>query len=209
MLDQTDRIDFLQHAVETLAEQMLQLQGELAALRAEVEASEQRQLNLMASADQMEAMQASLSALEHQLLAFRKPRQKPRPMVKGAMHRRQAWIILSAMFLLSGLALVFRALLIQREPSVPLIRETAGLQAEALGSSLLLTIQGPTWLEVQTSDGKMLHYGMAKPGPYRFPVLQAIKLRAGRPDLVIVSFDGSTAVLGAIEATGWHTYKPG
>jgi hypothetical protein len=218
MLDRTDRIDFLQHAVETLAEQMLQLHGELASLRTEVEASEQRQLHLMARADQMEAIQVSLSALEHQLSASR----KPRPMVNGEIDPRQAkrsgrWlvlrrfalVILSATSLLIGLALALRTLLIQREPQPPLIRETATRKAAALSPSLLLTLQGPSWLEVQTSDGKRLHYALAKPGTYRFPVLKAVRIRAGRPDLVIVSFDGSTAVLGAIDALGWRTYKPG
>ena len=112
------------------------------------------------------------------------------------------------MSLLSGLGLALRALLMQREPPTPLRRDTAGLQAQAVSSTLLLTTKGSTWLEVQTSEGKTLHYGMAKPGVYRFPVLQAIRIRAGRPDLVTVSFAGSTAVLGAIEATGWRIYKP-
>jgi hypothetical protein len=196
MQDRADRIDLLQQAVETMSEQVLKLQTELAGLRAELEASDQRQLHLMARADQIEAMQASLSWLEHRQLAA------------GALRRRPLMILLRAVLLLGVLAVAFSCLTINRK-AVPWAWQSASRSTAELNSILLLTIEGPTWLEVQTSDGKVLHYGMAKPGPYRFPMSQAIKLRAGRPDLVNVSFGGSTAVLGVIEDTGWRTYKPG
>ena len=92
MPEQGHRIERMQHAVEAMAEQMLQLQAELAALRAEAEASNQRQLHLMARTDQIDAMQASLFAYEQQQQLI--PRKRP--------GLRRLTVILLSMVLIGG-----------------------------------------------------------------------------------------------------------
>jgi hypothetical protein len=197
MPEQGHRIERLQHAVEAMAEQMLQLQAELAALRAEAEASNQRQLHLMARTDQIDAMQASLFAYEQQQQLI--PRKRP-----GL--RRLTVILLSMVLIGGGMSLAIRAVQFQREV-IPASDEPVDRPVEAGIPSLLIIAQGPTWLEVEDTDGKSLYYGMAVPGRYRFPVEKALKIRAGRPDRVSVTFQGSTTVLGTIETTSWRVYK--
>lgn len=205
MQDQAELLELLQHAVTTMAEELLELKTELTALHRQLQSSDQLLLQLMAKADRVDAMQANLSALERRLLQPRRPAPRRRRSSKrGRVVRRLALLLLAGLSVASGLALMIRSLWIRRDATSPV---SAVREQPQPGSTLLLTAKGPTWLEVQTSSGRTLHYGLAKPGTYSFAANPSLRIRAGRPDLVMITFAGSTAPLGSIDATGWHLYK--
>lgn len=216
MHDQEDRIELLHRAVEAMAEQILQLQAELSSMRAEAAASNQRQRYMMARVDQIDAMQASLSALEQWVLANNKLNHTPRkpqrsihrqvnPVRRRSSLQRLGLIMLGVLPLFVGLVMALRGLLSQRE-AISIVRDPVKPQPKAAIPILQLTASGNTWLEVQASGGKLLHFGMAKPGRYRFPVRHGLRIRAGRPDLINVNFQGSSTELGGINETDWHVF---
>lgn len=207
MQDQAESLELLQHAVTTIAEELLELKTELTALHRQLQSSDQLLLQLMAKADRVDAMQANLSALERRLLPPRRPAPRRRRSSKrGRVVRRLALLLLAGLSVASGLALMIRSLWIRRDATSQISAVSEREQPQP-GSTLLLTAKGPTWLEVQTSSGTILHYGLAKPGTYSFAANPSLRIRAGRPDLVMISFEGATAPLGSINATGWHLYK--
>jgi hypothetical protein len=73
--------------------------------------------------------------------------------------------------------------------------------------TIQLTSRGTTWLEVQNSSGQILHYGMMKPGQLSFPVPSALRIRAGRPDLIEVRFKKQTRPLGDVGDLDWHHFR--
>lgn len=109
-------------------------------------------------------------------------------------------------------------------PHLPLVRQaTASRQAPALQNpalrprtavkparktGLLLRSAEPSWLEVRQGEGTLFKGTFA--GEKRFPLTKALRVLAGRPDLVLVSVDGSTPQpLGTIDDIRWVILQPG
>lgn len=180
---------------------------QLASLQARVEELEATLAYALAQLDGVTALQASLGELERRLElneAFNKGRPKPR---RPRIRRRLALLVLSVLSLLSGLAVLARRVFLQAQTPTASGAVTPGKQPQP-GANLTLITQGDTWLEAQASNGKVLHYGLLKPGRYQLPFQQPLRLRAGRPDLVTVNYAGTSRKLGPINATGWHVFKP-
>ncbi|MEB3296847.1 MAG: DUF4335 domain-containing protein [Cyanobacteriota bacterium] len=71
---------------------------------------------------------------------------------------------------------------------------------------LSLTIEGESWLEVSQIDGTSLFAGIGK-GVLRFPLGAGLKVRAGRPDLVLAQAgDGPARLLGKIDEIDWQRF---
>jgi len=160
----------------------------------------------LAQLDGIAAMRASHSELESRL--ERLEHQKRRlPSSRPMRWRLRVLLVIGAAALLSALVLPRRAAIIAAlTPAINTKAPTVkGLQAQ---DTLTITAQGETWLEVQTGDGEVLQSGILAAGSYQLPFNQQLKLRAGRPDLVTVDYEAKSAALGAIDATGWHTFTP-
>ncbi len=205
MQEQSSQLDLLQRAVETMAEQLLAIDNDLAMIRRQIQASEQLQRHLMSRVDEIDAIRANLSLVERRLLLNRTPNQKSRR--RASARRRLTWILLGLVSLLGGWIFTFRASLFKQSEHAAVLRQQPSRSTKPVNQILMITTQEPTWLEVQTSEGRLLHFGIAQTGQYNFPVVQSLRIRAGRPDLVRVSFQGSTAMLGTIESIGWHVYS--
>lgn len=65
-----------------------------------------------------------------------------------------------------------------------------------------------SWLEVRTIDGKNLYYGLFK-SEHTFPNQGGLKVRAGRPDLIIVQTGrGASRPLGTVYDLSWMVIHP-
>jgi cytoskeletal protein RodZ len=66
----------------------------------------------------------------------------------------------------------------------------------------------PSWVEVRTSEGKVLFRGMLD-GQRRFPIGKALEVRAGRPHALLVGVgDAPARALGGVNDFGWRRISP-
>lgn len=133
--------------------------------------------------------------------ASRRARRRQRPR-KPARWRRLVLLLVPAVAMLW--------LLISRYQSIA--TATIDLKQGQLNNAdrsleLQVEARGSTWLEVQNDSGKTLHYGMMKPGILRFPVISTLRIRAGRPDLVEIQFQGRRQSLGTVNDMGWKQFN--
>lgn len=79
-----------------------------------------------------------------------------------------------------------------------------------LDQDLLLRARGVTWLEVQTLEGKVVHFDTVQKGEQqRIKMREGLRIRAGRPDLLDVAVDdGAFQVLNPIGELGWKIFRP-
>ena len=78
--------------------------------------------------------------------------------------------------------------------------------ATATAASLRLRSREASWLEVETAEGRTLFYGLLK-GQRNFPLASGLRVRAGRPDAVLVLAPGaSERPLGSVGALQWHSF---
>lgn len=165
---------------------------------------------LLSLSDRVDRLQCQLEHLEKHAPAGSQKRsdQPQRPRQKRRWGRARRWLLVPLVLLVTASLVTAPTLLAWR--GLPLQKpEQVKEQAAALtprASSLLLRARGQTWLEVQTNTGASLHYGMMAPGLLTFPVDPAIRIRAGRPDLIEIQFKGQTRSLGAVDDTGWHRF---
>ncbi len=184
---------------------------ELDSLQARVEELETTLTFALAQLDDVAAMQASLVELERHIERYESvnnPRPKPKRQPKRPrIRRRLALVVLSGLSLLSGVPTLARRIFLQTQPS-PARGAVALRKQPQSTANLTLITEGETWLDVQTSTGKVLHYGLLKSGRYQLPFQQTLRLRAGRPDLLVVGYGRSSKKLGAIHDIGWHEFSP-
>lgn len=157
---------------------------------------------LLSLSDRVDRLQRRLEHLEKRAPAGSKqrPPRPQRPRQKRRRSRPQRWLLVP--LVAGAILLVWRGLPLRKPGQVQ--EQPAALSPRA--SSLLLRAKGQTWLEVQANSGASLHYGMMAPGLLTFPVDPAIRIRAGRPDLIEIQFKGQTRSLGAVDDTGWHRF---
>lgn len=180
---------------------------ELTSLQVRVEELESTLTFALAQLDDVAAMQASLEELERHIERYESVK-KPRPKSKRSRIRRPlAFVVLSGLSLLSGVGTLARRIFLQTQTS-PAKGAVAPRKQPQSTVNLTLITQGETWLEAQSSTGKVLHYGLLKSGRYQIPFQQPVRLRAGRPDLVIVGYGRNSKKLGAINDIGWHEFSP-
>ncbi|MFZ9753312.1 MAG: hypothetical protein ACO3B3_07150 [Cyanobium sp.] len=78
---------------------------------------------------------------------------------------------------------------------------------EVQAGSLRLESREPSWLEVETSDGTSLYFGLLQ-GEQSFPVGKGLRIRAGRPDLIQIHWPGgSQQRLGSVDDLDWREIR--
>lgn len=88
----------------------------------------------------------------------------------------------------------------------------AGAAAERQGGevkagTVRLDSREPSWLEVEARDGTSLYFGLLE-GNQSFPVGEGLRVRAGRPDLIRISWPGgSERVMGSVEDLNWQEIR--
>jgi hypothetical protein len=83
-----------------------------------------------------------------------------------------------------------------------------GRELTVQSGSVRLETREPSWLEVETSDGRSLYFGLLE-GGRSFPLREGLRVRAGRPDLILIRWPGgSQRVLGSVEEIDWQTIPP-
>ncbi|MFM8524654.1 MAG: helix-turn-helix domain-containing protein [Cyanobacteriota bacterium] len=127
-----------------------------------------------------------------------------------------AWLRpLAALALVAGVASAGTALWRHGFPSsgstpvrpVPAVQPAAPRPAIA-SADLVLRSRQPSWLEVRTRKGQRLHFGILR-GQLSFPNRAGLEVRAGRPDLIIVTTaPGTSRVLGRIDQLRWWLIQP-
>lgn len=177
---------------------------------------------LLSLSDRVDRLQRQLEHLEEQRAPVDSEQQPPRPqqpLQKRRLSRPQLWLLVP--LVAGAILVVWRGLPLLRKPDLAkelrkpdvveelrepdLVKEQpAAITAPA--SNLLLRAKGKSWLEVQANCGASLHYGLMGPGVLTFPVDPAIRIRAGRPDLIEIQFKGQTRSLGAVNDLGWHRF---
>jgi len=72
--------------------------------------------------------------------------------------------------------------------------------------TLRLSSREPSWLEVESLDGRVLFFSHLQ-GERSFPVGEGIRVRSGRPDLILVRWPGgSERILGTVNEDDWQTF---
>jgi hypothetical protein len=78
---------------------------------------------------------------------------------------------------------------------------------EVKAGTLRLESREPSWLEVETSDGTSLYFGLLQ-GEQSFPVGKGLRIRAGRPDLIEIHWPGgSQQRLGSVDDLDWREIR--
>ncbi len=102
---------------------------------------------------------------------------------------------------------------LSNRPAVPATTEAGKALPTSPGpriprDRLLLQTKEPSWLEVRTQGGAILHFGVLQ-GEKSFTNQAGLQVRAGRPDLIAVQMgDGAPRTLGTIDDLNWWTIHP-
>ena len=85
-------------------------------------------------------------------------------------------------------------------PAPPATRGRSG----GTSGTLLLSSKGPSWVEVQTTAGKILFTGLLE-GQQTFPLKQDLRIRSGRADLIRIRVgDAAERSMGAVDMLDWQ-----
>lgn len=92
-------------------------------------------------------------------------------------------------------------------PPSPAATTAAGPAVVAAApDTLVLSVEGRSWIEVTSTDGRRLFRGTLE-GSRGFPLGQGLRVLAGRPDLVRAQLgDGPAQVLGRIDQVQWRRF---
>lgn len=157
--------------------------------------------------DEAVAMQASLDQLERRIERFEKINVRHSKLKRPRITHLLVHLLLSCLSRLSRVAILTRRVFAQ--PQIPSVRvANVPCKQPKLNSYLILITKSKTWFEAQTKSGKFLYSGILKSGGYQLPCVQSVRLRASRPDLVVVVYGSKSRQLGTRYDTGWHEFTP-
>ena len=157
--------------------------------------------------DEAVAMQASLDQLERRIERFEKINVRRSKLKRPRITRLLVHLLLSCLSRLTRVAILTRRVFAQ--PQIPSVRiANVSCKQPKPNSYLILFTKSKTWFEAQTKSGKLLYSGILKSGGYQLPCFQSVRLRARRPDLVVVVYGGKSRQLGPRYDTGWHEFTP-
>lgn len=128
------------------------------------------------------------------------------------MQRSLPWRLVGMALLVAGLAGTGlwgwqqrRRPAVARKPPAP-VQPQKPLTTSSSPTTLRLNSREPSWLEVQNQRGQVLFQGTLK-GERRFALNGGLRVKAGRPDLVLASLGQQPGqALGPIEQIRWVSF---